>query len=335
MQPLARPLLLVLLLASVLVAAGTVLARSGDQIAARTRLGGVWVGSVFLAFATSLPELTTDVAAVRMGAPNLAAGDLFGRSMANMLILALINLLPAGAGIFRKAVLDHALYATLAILLTAVAALAILLRPSVTLLGLGPGSIAIIVVYLAGSRAIFRHSVLAQKAGTTAEMGGDGAHALRRAAIMFLAGAAVILVAAPAFARAAQELAVVTGVGDTVVGTWLVGFATSLPELVTSLAAVRLGAVDLAVGNLFGSNAFNMLIIPLLDLALGGRPFLGVISPVNAVSGIAAIALMAVAIAALVYRAEARFRLLEPSSAIIIVGYVLGLAAVLLGTIRQ
>jgi cation:H+ antiporter len=333
MHPLARPLLLVLLLALVLVAAGTVLARSGDQIAARTRLGGVWVGSVFLALATSLPELTTDVAAVRIGAPDLAAGDLFGSSMANMLILALINLLPAGAGLFRKAVLDHALYAALAILLTSIAAVAILLRPSGSVLGLGPGSIAIVAVYIVGSRAIFRHSALAHEAGTTAEMGSGGANTLRRPAISFLGASAAILVAAPAFARAAQELARITGIGDTVVGTWLVGFCTSLPELVTSLAAVRLGAFDLAVGNLFGSNAFNVLIIPLLDVVQGG-PFLGVVSPVHAISAISAIALMAVAVAALVYRAETRFRLLEPSSTIIIVGYVLGLAAVLLGSTR-
>jgi cation:H+ antiporter len=309
----------------------------------------------------------TDVSAVRLQAPDLAAGDLFGSSMANMLILAFINLLPAGAGIFRKAVLDHALYAALAILLTAIAAVAILLRPSVSALGLGPGSIAIVLVYLAGSRAIFRHSVVAREAGTTAEMGGAangqaamptapaspqkrktrddadaGGRAPRgwaaispvwRAAISFAVASAVILVAAPAFARAAEEVAVVTGVGDTVVGTWLVGFATSLPELVTSLAAVRLGAFDLAVGNLFGSNAFNMMIIPLLDFAQGG-PFLGVISPVHAISAISAIALMAVAIAALVYRAASRFHLLEPSSAIIIAGYVLGLAAVLLATMQ-
>ena len=134
--------------ATVVVLAGVFLARSGDVIAARTRLGGLWVGSVFLAFATSLPEIATDVVAVRMGLPDLAAGDLFGSSMANMLILALISLLPAGAGLFRKAAMDHALYASLAIVLTCIAAATILVRPTTTLVGIGPGSLMLLLVYV-------------------------------------------------------------------------------------------------------------------------------------------------------------------------------------------
>lgn len=140
----------------------------------------------------------------------------------------------------------------------------------------------------------------------------------------------MILITAPQFARAAERLAIVTGIGTTFIGTWLVGFSTSLPELVTSLAAVRLGAFDLAVGNLFGSNAFNMTILVVLDVVQGPGSYLGVISPVHAISALVAVALMAVAVAALIYRAEGRLRMLEPSSAIIITGYVLGLAAVLL-----
>ena len=115
---LTQAVLVVLLAGAVVVTAGTRLARSADVIAARTHLGGAWVGSVLLAGATSLPELTTDIAAVRMGAVDLAAGDLFGSSMANMLILALVTLVPSGAELFRRATLDHVLYAALAIILT-------------------------------------------------------------------------------------------------------------------------------------------------------------------------------------------------------------------------
>ncbi|HEX6534839.1 MAG TPA: hypothetical protein VF041_09580 [Gemmatimonadaceae bacterium] len=344
MNPLTTLLLTVLLTALVIVGAGTVLARSGDVIAARTRLGGVWVGSVFLALATSLPELTTDIAAVRLGAPDLAAGDLFGSSMANMLILAILNLLPTGAGLFRKAALDHVLYATVAMILTSVAAVAVLLRPTASVLGVDLGSVLLLLIYLVGSRAVFRHGTVARDATAIAEMSGTPGTAiegnaaatpapasLRRAMVSFLGASVVILIAAPQFARAAERLAIVTGIGTTFVGTWLVGFSTSLPELVTSLAAVRLGAFDLAVGNLFGSNAFNMTIFVVLDVVQGPGSYLGVISPVHAISALVAVALMAVAVAALIYRAEGRLKLLEPSSAIIITGYVLGLAAVLLG----
>lgn len=77
-----------LALAAVVALAGTFLARSADQIAEITRLGRLLIGSVLLASATSLPELTVDVSAVRQGMPDLAAGDLFGSSLMNLLILA-------------------------------------------------------------------------------------------------------------------------------------------------------------------------------------------------------------------------------------------------------
>ena len=158
--------------AVVIVAAGTVLARSGDVIAARTGLGRLWVGSVFLALATSLPEITTDIAAVRLGAPDLAAGDLFGGTMANVLILALISLVPAGREIFQKATLDHVLYASLAVVMTCVAAITILVRPTVSVLRVGPASLLLVAMYAVGSRAAYRHGTLARHAAERVEMSG-------------------------------------------------------------------------------------------------------------------------------------------------------------------
>ena len=322
----------------VVVGAGTVLARNGDRIAALTNLGGLWVGSVLLALATSLPELVTDIAAIRIGADDLAAGDLFGSSMANMLILALIALVPAGVDVFRKAALDHALYASLAIVMTSIATVTILMRPTRSLFGVGFGSLLLLITYAGGSRAVYRHSTLARKAAETIEMSGvaaEGAEekpvavpSLRRAIAMFAAACGVIIIAAPQFAVAAQGIAETTGIGTTFMGTWLVGFSTSLPELVTSLAAVRLRAYDLAVGNLFGSNALNMSIFVLLDVVHGRGPFLGAVSEAHAISGLTAIALMGVAIAGVVYRAKGKQTLVEPTSALIIVGYVFGLAMV-------
>ena len=337
------PALLFSLIASaaIVVAAGTQLARSADAIAARTNLGGAWIGSVFLAVATSLPEITTDVAAIRIGAPDLAAGDLFGSSMANMLILAVVSLLPAGTELFRKATLDHLQYAALAIILTAMAAVFVLVRPATAFLGLGVGSLSLLAVYLVGSRAVFRATSVARRAGITEEMSarpGEPDHArkrslklteVRRPLMVFVGAALVILASAPVFAHSAEGLAELSGLGSTFMGTWLVGMSTSLPELVTSLAAIRMRAYDLAVGNLFGSNAFNMVIFVVLDLAHGSGPFFSVVSPVHAISALVAIGLMSLGVAALVVRAEGRLTLLEPSSALIVLGYVLGLALVL------
>jgi cation:H+ antiporter len=151
---------------------------------------------------------------------------------------------------------------------------------------------------------------------------------------MFAGGTLVLVIAAPAFARSADGVATATGLGATFIGTWLVGFSTSLPELVTCLAAVRLRAYDLAVGNLFGSNAFNMAVFPLLDAVSPTGPVFGAITATHAISALVAIGLMGIALAALVYRARGRLSLLEPSSALILVGYVLGLALVLMNDRR-
>ena len=121
-----------------------------------------------------------------------------------------------------------------------------------------------------------------------------------------------------------------TGLAQSFVGTWLVGFATSLPELVTSLAAVRMGAYDLAVGNLFGSNAVNMIMFIPLDLAHEGGPFLASVSSVHILSALVAIVLMSIGLATIVYRSKNRLAGMEPSSAIMLMVYFAGLGLVYL-----
>jgi cation:H+ antiporter len=327
--------------AAVVVLAGTRLARSGDVITARTRLGGLWVGSVLLAAATSLPERTTDLSAIRFGVPDLAAGDLFGSSMANMLILAFLDLVPR-VEIFRRAALDTVLTATLAIALNALAAMFVLLHLDIAVLGVGPGSIVLAGGYLLGMRIVFRNSAIVREAAAVVETVGDatplragasalpGRRSLRRAVGEFAIAAVVILVAAPIFAAFAKALAGRTGLATSFVGTWLVGFTTSLPELVTSLAAVRLKAYDLAVGNLFGSNAVNILMFPPLDAAHRAGPVLDAVSQVHAVSALAAIVLIAIGLAAIVHRTKGRFALFEPSSALMVLVYAFGIGLVYL-----
>lgn len=325
--------------AALVVAAGIALARGGDVIAARTRLGGLWIGSIFLAVATSLPELATDVSAIRIGVPDLAVGDLFGSSMANMLILGIVSLLP-GSELFRRTALDNALVIAFAILLTAMGAVSVVLEPRGTVLGADPAPVLMALVYLAGTRLLLRHTAVMREAVTEAEtvaaaQGGGaepreetGGWPLRRAVLTFVAGALVVLAAGPLFARYAAGLARLTGLEASFVGTWLVGFSTSLPELVTSVAAVRMGSYDLAVGNLYGSNAFNMMLLLPLDLVHGGGPLLADVAPVHALSGLVAIGLMAIGLAAVVYRAKGRLTMLEPNGVLMIVAYAAGMALV-------
>jgi cation:H+ antiporter len=134
-----------------------------------------------------------------------------------------------------------------------------------------------------------------------------------------------LLAAAPFLAEAANEIAQLTGVSTTFIGTSLVAITTSLPELVTSISAVRLGAFDLAVGNLFGSNAFNMAAFAFVDVAYRSGPLLNAVSDAHAMTALWSILLMNIGLMGIIYRVEQRYLLIEPDSFLIILGYCLGL----------
>jgi cation:H+ antiporter len=303
------------------VVAATALARYADVIAESTGLGRLWIGMVLLAGATSLPELATDITAVRIGATDLAVGDLFGSSMANMLILSVIDLFPQRGRVLRQAALDHALAAGLAIALNSVAAVLVMIRPEITVLGVGPGSFLLFAAYLIGTRWVYRHATRHGPAKRADDAAAEPPRRpLRRAIVGFAIAALAVLATAPAFAWSAKGIAEISGLGHTFVGTWLVGLATSLPELVACIAAVRLGAFDLAVGNLFGSNALNMAIFIALDLAHPGSLFADV-DPSHVVSALFSTILMSLGLVAIVYRAKRKKAAIEPDSLLMLAVY--------------
>lgn len=106
---------LLIITSGVVVAAGISLSRSADAIAEQTKIGRVWIGTVLLAGATSLPEVCTDMSAAWFGAVDLAVGDLFGSSIANMLILAVLDPVPPHEQVLKKAAFEHGSSACLAI----------------------------------------------------------------------------------------------------------------------------------------------------------------------------------------------------------------------------
>jgi cation:H+ antiporter len=125
--------------------------------------------------------------------------------------------------------------------------------------------------------------------------------------------------------RASTEIAIITGLGTSFVGTVLLSLVTSLPELLAALAALRIGAFDLAVGNLFGSSVFNMLGLGLADFFYIDGSLLGGIDPGFALVGLLALLLTNMALLANLARIERRFLFIELDSVAIIVVYLFGL----------
>lgn len=320
--------------AAVIAYAGTMLSRYGDRIADLTGLGGLWIGVVLMAAATSLPEVFTTVSASLLDVPDLAAGDLFGAGMTNMLTLALIDLLHRQKRVWQQAALDHALSAGLAMLLTGLAAFFILFGMDVKHAGVGLGSMILLVIYVLGMRVVFRQESVKRRqreheavveAQAEETRRASRREELRRASLGFGAAALGLLVAAPFLAESANTIAELSGISTAFIGTSLVAITTSLPELVTAIAAVRIGAFDLAVGNLFGSNAFNMAAFVFVDVAYRGGPLFNAVSETHALTALWSILLMSTALMGIIYRVEKRYLLIEPDSLAIILAYCLGL----------
>ena len=308
-------------LAAVIVVAGVLLARCSDTLAETTGMGRSMAGLVLLAGATSLPELSVGWSAVRLGAYDLTLGGLIGSSLLNLLILAILDLTTRTRGtMLSKLAAAHALSAIASIMLTAIAVFFILLEIEVVFLRLGMGSWCLIAAYLLTLRLIFvdQHYT----AALTATEATVPPMSMKKAAAGYLVAASAIFMAGPALASSAESLAEQTGLGATFFGTVFVALITSLPEAVTTFAAIRLGTVDMAVGNILGSNSFNIAMLGVIDLATPVS-LLSSVSPTHAITGISAILVTAVVVAGLLYRAEKRWWLLEPD-ALLVVLLVLG-----------
>jgi cation:H+ antiporter len=306
------------------VLAAVQLAKYGDVIALRTRLGGLFIGTILLATATSLPELLTAINSIRAGEPSLSGGDFFGSSMFNMLMLAILDLLHQQKRMLRQVTMQHALTAGLAILLTGVAIFALLADIDLRIGWVGVDSLILIAIYLYGATLLNRTS---RHLGGTPEEADlpEKTPSLRTALIGFGLATVVLLIVTPVLVRSAVGIAEITGLGVGFVGAALVAFVTSLPEAVTTIAAARMGAYNLAVGNLFGSNAFNMFALGIADFFyLDGR-FLSVMDPALVLAATMGLLLTTIALIGNLAREERRLLFIEVDALVILIGYIVGM----------
>ena len=292
--------------------AGRAVAKFGDIIAIRTGLGRVWIGIVLLALVTSLPELFTGISAVTLvGAPDLTIGNLFGANAFNLFNLALLDITYRYGSLFTMASPVQRMTGWFTIVLATVAAASIFISNYFFDMGLGwigwytP---VIIILYLFFMWRIFR-SQQRQPARPLIEQPDYAGATMRRVYLYFALAAALIIGAGTWLAAIGEEIAIITGWGESFIGTLLIGFSTTLPEITVSFAALRLGAVDMAVANMIGSNLFNMAIIPVDDLLYLPGPILSSVSTSHMITAGIVILMTGVVIAGLHSRPRRFFRL--------------------------
>ena len=316
-------------------AAGTRLSRYLDRIADLSGIGAGFLGLLVLGGVTSLPEAATVGSAALAGNVPLAVNNLLGSASVNIVLLAV-----ADAMIGRRALTSIVgdptplLQGALGILLLTVVAAAIMVG-DVAVAGVGLWPMLLVALFLGAAWLTSQYedrrpwSVTRLQEGAEAPGTGqrsDETGSLGPYVLKTIAASAVILVAGFTLAETGDSIATKTGVGASLVGLVLLGFATSLAEVSTVYAAVKLKRYSMAMGDIFGTNMFNVVLIFLADALFSGPPVLNAAGTFEAVATLLAILLTSIYMVGLLERRNQTFFRMGYGSLGVLVVYAGGLA---------
>jgi cation:H+ antiporter len=314
---------------------GSQIARYADVISKRTGLGQAFVGALFLAGATSSPEIATTATAAWTGNATLAVNNLLGGITMQTAILAVVDLIIVRGALTvftpRPVLL---LQGVLLVLLLGVTLAGINAGELFWLFGLGLWSALLFGLYVLALYLMqgYEHQERWQPKDVEHEDGvaheetertkseeqenkenverekdkekGYEEWSLTRLSLFFSGGTLIILVAGSILAQVGDALAQQTGLGASFVGVTLLAIATSLPEVSTTLTTARLGNYSMAVSNIFGSNAFMVALFLIADLAYRKGPIFNAVEPAAAFAAAAGIVVTAVYLVGMIERKD-------------------------------
>ena len=290
--------------------AGYRLALYGDIIGEKLKLSRSWIGVVMVASVTSLPELVTGVSSVTVAhAPDIAAGDVLGSCVFNLLLIVILDFLHRQQSVYTLANIGHAMSAGFGVILIGFVGMNILLAKSgmdLSIAHIGLYTPIILIIYALAMRTVFRYEQMQElPVVNMAEL--RYKHITLKLAAMNYGFASLVVVSAGIWLPfVGKELAETMGWSEGFVGTLFIAGVTSLPEAAVSISAVKLGALDMAMGNLFGSNLFNMAILAIDDVFYLPGPMLSGVSSSHAVTAMSAMMMSGIAIVGLFYRPQQR-----------------------------
>ncbi|ALR20986.1 sodium:calcium antiporter [Sphingobium baderi] len=335
--PLWVNLLIFVVAAAVIWRAGGRLTRALDAIATRTRLEHVFVGMLLLGGITSLPELANVVTASALDHPRLAINNLLGSAAINILLLAV-----ADAFVGRKAVTSIVaqpstmmMAALCMIILMMIAALVVLGDISIGPLGLGSlfiGACCLGFFWLAASHDRRSRWKVEDEEPRRGEPDDGGISQAPLAALwtrVTLYGAC-LFAAGYSLSQTGSAIAEQTGMTSAIVGFALIGTATSLPELVTVVTALKLRRPEMAFGQVLGTNFVNLSLLPVGDLIYQGEPVVRTLGAFETVSALLGAVLIGVFMVGLLEHRNRTILKMGVDSAVVIVAFALG-AALLAG----
>jgi cation:H+ antiporter len=316
------------LCAALIAVAGTRLSRYGDIIADKTGLGGAWIGLALMATVTSLPELVTGISSVALAdAPDIAVGNVLGACIINLTMIVILDLMQREESIYSRASQGHILSAGFGIIMAGFVGFSVLFSQhgdAMSLYYVGAYSPFLLLLYGVAMRALFRYERRQRAVAVEERVERYPDITLRDALIRYALAASVVVAAGLWLPYVGRDIAQAMAWQETFVGTLFVAFATTLPEIVVTVSALRIGALDLAVSNLLGSNLFNLVIIAIDDLFYVKGPLLSHVSGLHAVSALSVVMMSGVAVVGLFYRPRERlFRTVGWTSLLLLSIYLL------------
>ena len=284
-----------------LVKGADVFVEGASGFAARLGIPSLLVGLTIVALGTSAPEAAISIASAAQSTSSMAIAGVFGSNIINTLVILGITALVVEMPVHRTTMRYEIPFV---VLITAV----------LLILGaydgrLGRGDSLLLLLFLAAyltylafmakssakpneiaatSEAAAPSEIAAQSESTAAD-DATPAQPLFKLILLCLAGAAAICVGAQFTVDGATEIARMLGMSERVVGLTIIALGTSLPELVTSLAAARKGKADMAIGNVVGSSIFNVLFVLGVSGVIAPMPF----APELLLDGVVALASVA------------------------------------------
>ena len=315
--------------------AGSLLSKYGDVIAEKTGLGRAWIGAFLIAGVTSLPELASGVSAVAwLHRPNLAAGAVLGSCLFNLALIAMIDLAYQPGRVLAKAQDVHILSGGLGVLMLGLVAMGVLIGPvrnAVGVLGISVLSIAILALYAIGGKMIagLEKERMGEVLEKEAIEEGYASISIKKSYVVFLLSGIAVILLGIWLASIGDRLAATTGLSRSFVGNLFLALTTSLPEIAASLAAIRLGAIDLAIGNVLGSNLFNIMLFSIYDLVDGKGNFWASLTNSNAFAAVMTMMMTGVVIISLMYRASPKTPYRFSWDGLALAGMYLGSIAIL------
>ena len=316
--------------------AGARLAYLADTLADRFRLAKSLVGLLMLSLATSLPEVATTLTAAIQQARDLVLNNLFGGIALQTAILAMADFWARGpiTNYPRKA--NHTLEAALLALLLAVAMIFISLGETFVFAGVGLGSVAIALVYC-GAIWLLRHyddssdwvPIDLPDPDPLAFPAPTGLGTATNSSLIWQAIVAciAILIFGLLLVLFAERIAIQSGLGAGFIGVTLLAAATSLPELSTSIAAVRIGAYTMAISNIFGSNLIMLVLVFPADILFRAGPILQNTSRTVSLALSFGLAVTAIFLIGLIVRRKPRIGMFGVDSVLVLLTFLASLAA--------